>query len=205
MKNCLSALARSVRVSPTLLSLALLASSPGIAQTDNYRAPRTADGHPSLQGMWTNNTITPLERPPELADRQFLTQEEQMAMELAVAAATAEADLPSDPNRPPPTKDQIDLEDSYNAFWFDDGTKVSMQWDRCEWKPGERTVSGSVKYFVEMLMEAEAHQQPSLKQHRMNHKEGIAAAANFLTKLEDGQADVSRPLSILFSGTSNRD
>ena len=86
-----------------------------------------------------------------------------------------------------------------------DGTKVSMQWDRCEWKLGERTVSGSVKYFVEMLMEAEAHQQPSLKKNRMNHKEGIAAAANFLTKLEDGQADVSRPLSILFSGTSNRD
>ena len=85
-----------------------------------------------------------------------------------------------------------------------DGTKVSMQWDRLQWKPGERTVSGSVKYFVEMLMEAEAHQQPSLKQHQMNHKEGIAAAANFLTKLEDGQADVSRPLSILFSGTSNR-
>ena len=28
-------------------------------------------------------------------------------------------------------------------------------------------MSGSVKYFVEMLMEAEAHQQPSLKQHRM--------------------------------------
>ncbi len=48
-----------------------------------------------------------------------------------------------------------------------DGTKVSIQWDRLQWKPGERTVSGSVKYFVEMLMEAEAHQQPSLKQHRM--------------------------------------
>ncbi len=45
-------------------------------------------------------------------------------------------------------------------------------------------MSGSVKYFVEMLMEAEAHQQPSLKQHQMNHKEGIAAAANFLTELD---------------------
>ena len=65
-----------------------------------------------------------------------------------------------------------------------DGTKVSMQWDRFLWKPGDRTVSGSVKYFVEMLMEAEAHQHPSLKQHRMNHKEGIAAAANFLTELD---------------------
>jgi hypothetical protein len=65
-----------------------------------------------------------------------------------------------------------------------DGTKVSMQWDRLQWKPGDRTVSDSVKYFVEMLMEAEAHPQPSLKQHQMNHKEGIAAAANFLTELD---------------------
>jgi hypothetical protein len=65
-----------------------------------------------------------------------------------------------------------------------DCTKVSMQWDRLQWNPGDRTVSGSVKYFVEMLMEAEAHQESSLKQHRMNHKEGIAAAANFLTELD---------------------
>ncbi len=126
MNNRLSALARSTYATPALLTLALLVSPHSLAQSDDYRAPRTADGHPSLQGMWTNNTITPLERPPELADRQFLTQEEQAAMELAVAAATAEADLPSDPNRPPPTKDQIDLEDSYNAFWFDDGTKVAI-------------------------------------------------------------------------------
>ena len=64
------------------------------------------------------------------------------------------------------------------------GTRLAMQWDRCVWKPGVRTVSGSVKYFIEMLMEAEAHQQPSLKQHLMNHEEGIAAAADFLIKLE---------------------
>lgn len=126
MKNRLSALARPARATPLLLTLAMLSATPGLAQTDDYRAPRTADGHPSLQGMWTNNTITPLERPPELADKPFLTADEQASMELAVAAAIAEADLPSDPNRPPPTKGQIDLEDSYNAFWFDDGTKVAI-------------------------------------------------------------------------------
>lgn len=53
----------------------------------------------------------------------------------------------------------------------------------------------ALKYFVEMLMEAEAHQEPSLKHHRMNHKEGISAAANFLTKLEDGQADILSKMS----------
>src|SRR4029453_11384892 len=26
-------------------------------------SPRTADGHPDLQGTWSNGTITPLERP----------------------------------------------------------------------------------------------------------------------------------------------
>jgi len=28
-----------------------------------YAVPRTADGHPDLQGFWTNQTYTPLERP----------------------------------------------------------------------------------------------------------------------------------------------
>jgi hypothetical protein len=30
-----------------------------------WTAPRTADGHPDLQGVWANNIATPLERPKE--------------------------------------------------------------------------------------------------------------------------------------------
>jgi hypothetical protein len=37
---------------------------------------RTADGHPDLQGIWTNNTATPFERPKELAGREYLTDAE---------------------------------------------------------------------------------------------------------------------------------
>lgn len=37
---------------------------------------RTADGRPDLQGIWSHNAATPLERPKELAGRQFLTNEE---------------------------------------------------------------------------------------------------------------------------------
>jgi len=37
---------------------------------------RTADGRPDLQGVWVNNSATPLERPKELEGRPFLTDEE---------------------------------------------------------------------------------------------------------------------------------
>jgi len=28
-----------------------------------YKAPRTVDGQPDLQGVWANNSVTPLQRP----------------------------------------------------------------------------------------------------------------------------------------------
>ena len=38
--------------------------------------PRTPDGHPDLQGIWDNSTVTPLERPRALADQAFFTPEQ---------------------------------------------------------------------------------------------------------------------------------
>ena len=38
--------------------------------------PRTADGHPDLQGTWDNATVTPLERPKEFADKPYFTDAE---------------------------------------------------------------------------------------------------------------------------------
>jgi hypothetical protein len=51
-----------------------LAKAKAVKQT--WVPPRTADGHPDLQGFWVNNIATPLERPKELAGRAFLTDEE---------------------------------------------------------------------------------------------------------------------------------
>jgi hypothetical protein len=40
------------------------------------RALTTAEGQPDLQGVWTNNGVTPLQRPEALKDREFLTDAE---------------------------------------------------------------------------------------------------------------------------------
>ena len=39
-------------------------------------APRTPDGVPDLQGVWTNNTTTPLQRPKNLMGKEFYTEAE---------------------------------------------------------------------------------------------------------------------------------
>jgi hypothetical protein len=50
-----------------------------IALTGTVAAQSAHTGSPDLQGYWTNDTYTPLERPDELADREFFTQEEAAA------------------------------------------------------------------------------------------------------------------------------
>src|SRR5436309_13220349 len=61
-----------------LVALVLMAAAPAAAQA---RVPRTAWGKPDLQGIWDFRTITPLERPEKLANREFLTEEEAAKLE----------------------------------------------------------------------------------------------------------------------------
>jgi hypothetical protein len=42
---------------------------------------RTPNGRPDLQGMWLNNTATPLERRKDFADKEFFTEDEVRAFE----------------------------------------------------------------------------------------------------------------------------
>jgi len=45
------------------------------------RAPKTAWGHPDLQGIWLDEVDTPLERPTRYANREFLTEQERAALD----------------------------------------------------------------------------------------------------------------------------
>src|SRR5690348_15085004 len=47
-------------------------------------AQKTPDGRPDLQGIWTNVTVTPFERPAEFKDKAFFTPAEAAAFEKQV-------------------------------------------------------------------------------------------------------------------------
>ena len=64
-------------------------TSLAVAQTRAYRAPRTPDGQPDLQGFWTNTTYTPLQRPKEVT-KELYTREE--ALEILKTAAAQESE-----------------------------------------------------------------------------------------------------------------
>jgi hypothetical protein len=87
---------------------------PAVAQSKNatWTPSRTPDGQPDLQGIWTNPTITPFERPVELGNKQFLTEKEVADLEKQAAASKVDA---------PPKEGDVG---AYNQFWFDSGTKV---------------------------------------------------------------------------------
>ena len=60
----------------SVLTLALF-SAAALAQTTNdYTVPRTIDGHPDFQGVWENNSITPVERPDVFGTKELLTDED---------------------------------------------------------------------------------------------------------------------------------
>ena len=82
------------------------------AATKTWTPPLTPDGQPDLQGIWTNATVTPFERPAELAGKAFLSEKEVAELE-ALAAENRVA-------RPPREGDP----GAYNQVWFDSGTKV---------------------------------------------------------------------------------
>jgi hypothetical protein len=95
---------------PAAISVFIL-TLPAVGQ-----APRTPDGKPDLQGVWTNATVTPLERPIELGNQQFFTKEQA-----AQYAKTVVANTNSD------RRDggaEADVGRAYNNFWKDGGTKV---------------------------------------------------------------------------------
>jgi hypothetical protein len=104
--------------------LALTMSAPSTAAT--YTAPRLADGTPDLQGVWTNATATPMERPAEFGNRRSFTKEEAEAIEREARGRVAADAAPSDPNKKIEAAGSLPPVGNYNLFWTDRGMTAAM-------------------------------------------------------------------------------
>jgi len=75
-----------------VLAFVTAASLTVTAQAPTYRAPRTPDGQPDLQGFWTNATYTPLERPQNVTKEFYTPAEAEAAIKLAIAREAAQTE-----------------------------------------------------------------------------------------------------------------
>jgi hypothetical protein len=80
-----------------------------------WASPRTPDGQPDLQGVWTNATLTTFQRPAELGKKEFFTKDEAVAYEKQRLDQT-NVDRPEARRKGDPG--------AYNQFWFDRGTHI---------------------------------------------------------------------------------
>ena len=119
-----------------LIAVAIVAvAAPAVAQdraprpVTTYRAPRAADGHPSLEGVWTNSAITRLERNARHGEGLVLTEAQVRKIEDKNKALIELGNKPTDPNAkvtdlPADCSDGRGTNCNYNAAWTDPGSVV---------------------------------------------------------------------------------
>ena len=97
----------------------------------HYKVPRTPYGQPDLEGVWTNVSVTPLERPSQFASSINLTPEQASQLEIAAIEHYIEGNAPTDPNAPATdtTRKHCQgpggLDCGYNSAWKDSATTVA--------------------------------------------------------------------------------
>ena len=115
-----------------LATIALFHVMPSLAAPQASGAaselPRISDGRPDLGGVWDFRTVTPLERPVELGDQAYFTDEEaaefatrrvrERNVDLNRATTTTARQVVNG------TRESVDLAAAYNNFWYDRGTMV---------------------------------------------------------------------------------
>jgi len=136
-----------------LLALAMFTPMGVFGQ--NWTPPRTPDGHPDLSGVWTNATVTPLQRPKELGDKQFFTPEEAAAYEKQRVQQGNADNVEGE-------RGASDLaRRAYNNFWTDRGNRVSTMRTSLIMDPPD----GRVPPLTEAAQKRFAAQRAELAQH----------------------------------------
>ena len=116
---------------------------------------RTKSGLPDLSGVYDTGTLTPLNRPKEFGDKQFMTQAEADAVVARTKAIFDFANKESSPDRGAPKKGGDGNNTAgaggvggYNAFWID---------------PGNKTFEIDGKFRTSIIYEPKNGRQPALK------------------------------------------
>ncbi|HXP86909.1 MAG TPA: hypothetical protein VN841_19425 [Bryobacteraceae bacterium] len=122
----------SIAVALAVLVL-LFAQTPASAQTapaanttKAYTPAKTPDGHPDMQGYWTNNTITPLERPKGLGAKEFYTEAELKEL---MAKEKNRVTLNEEDGRPTEAGTDADVHYDFSQFQLDRGQTKEV-WNR---------------------------------------------------------------------------
>ena len=93
------------------------------AKSKSKAVPRTPDGHPDLQGVWTNATITPMERPSRFNGKATLSDAEATVYEKSDAEELQKQDGASD--GPLIAAAGSSGTGGYNVLFVDRGTELA--------------------------------------------------------------------------------
>ncbi len=153
MKTTLLACATATAFALISSSVVWAADAPA-AKTATYKVPKTAFGDPDLQGIWTNASITTLERQPGLPNRVAMTPAEAIVAEKMAKSWLAANDQPASTAAGAPKS--ADDPGGYNSFWIDLGShfgKVNGEY-RTAWIVDPP--SGKVPYSAKALRDLRA-------------------------------------------------
>lgn len=137
-----------------------------VAVTLSALLAANSHGKVDLSGFYDSGTLTPLDRPKEFGDKQFMTPAEAEAIVKRTEAGLAAANQQSDPNREAPVAGGDGNNNAgaggvggYNAFWVDPGSFVSE-------------VNGKIRTSI-------IYDPPNGRRPAMTPKGQAAMAANF--------------------------
>ena len=118
---------RSVVALVGILAPLVLMSNALAAQSTDAELMRTPDGQPDISGIFTFRTLTPLQRPVTLGEKDTLTAEEAAAFE-AAERTRLNRDLFDPETGAPSAGYQSRAEGgvlSYNEFWYERGVELT--------------------------------------------------------------------------------
>jgi hypothetical protein len=115
------------RVALAALVLSGLCGGASAEEPQEYRPPKTGFGAPDLQGIWTNQSITGLTRPPGVAALTVTAEEaERIVASNFWVRAGENQDQPVDTATAPEAGDGARFGDQgYNSFWLDPGNTLA--------------------------------------------------------------------------------